>query len=70
MLEQSSIGRTYTRDAYAPLGRVAHAELEKLTASSIRVPFHFLSNFEESVLDSSESVEITFLLTMLSEGAR
>jgi len=27
MLEQSSTGRTYTRDAYAPLRRDAHAEV-------------------------------------------
>jgi len=49
MLEQSSTVRTYTRDAYAPVRRDAHAEVEKLTAGSIRAPFHF-SNFEESVL--------------------
>jgi hypothetical protein len=30
MLEQSSTGRTYTRDAYAPLRRDAHAEVVKL----------------------------------------
>jgi hypothetical protein len=30
MLDQSSIGRTYTRDAYAPLRRDAHAEVEKI----------------------------------------
>ena len=39
MLEQSSTGRTYTRDAYAPVRRDAHAEVEKLTASSMPAPF-------------------------------
>ena len=29
MHEQSSTGRTYTRDAYAPARRDAHAEVEK-----------------------------------------
>ena len=48
MLEQSSTGRTYTRDAYAPVRRDAPPELEKLTAGSLPVPFHF-SDFEESV---------------------
>jgi len=52
MLEQSSTGRTYTRDAYAPVPRDAHAELEKLTAGSILARFHF-SSFEESVLERS-----------------
>ena len=52
MLEQSSTGRTYTRDAYAPVRRDAHAEAEKLTAGSIPARFHFY-NFEESVLDRS-----------------
>jgi len=58
-----------TRDAYAPVRRDAHAAVEKLTAGSIPAPFHF-SNFEESVLDRSEVVEIAFLLTMLPEVAR
>jgi hypothetical protein len=30
MLEQSSTSRTYTRDAYAPVRRDAHAEVEKI----------------------------------------
>jgi hypothetical protein len=30
MLERSSTGRTYTRDAYAPERRDAHAEVEKI----------------------------------------
>ena len=30
MLEQSLAGRTYTRDAYAPVRRDAHAEVEKI----------------------------------------
>ena len=46
MLEHSSTGRIYTRDAYA-VRRDAHAEVEKLTAGSLPVPFHF-SNFKES----------------------
>ena len=50
MLEQSSTARTYMRDAYAPVRREAHAEVEKLTAGSIPASFHF-SNFEESVLE-------------------
>ena len=54
MLEQSSTGRTYTRDAYAPVRRDAHAEVEEITAGSIPAPFHFF-NFEESVLDRSET---------------
>jgi hypothetical protein len=53
MLEQSSTGRTCTRDAYA-VRRDAHAEVEKLTADSILTPFHF-SNSEESVLDRSDT---------------
>jgi len=52
MLEQSSTARTYTRDAYAPVRRNVHAEVEKLRADSMPAPFHF-SNFEESVLDRS-----------------
>jgi len=52
MLDQSSTGQTYTRDAYAPVRRDAHAEVEKLTAGSIPTPFHFSSS-EESVLDVS-----------------
>ena len=39
MHEQSSTGRTYTRDAYAPVCRDAHAEVEKLTACSVPGPF-------------------------------
>jgi hypothetical protein len=31
MLEQSSTGRTYTQDAYAPLRRGARAEVEKIS---------------------------------------
>ena len=50
MLEQSLTGRTYTRDAYAPVHQDAHAKVEKLTAGSIPAPSH-LSNFEEFVLD-------------------
>jgi len=53
MLEQSSTGRTYTRDAYAPVRRDAQAEVEKLTAGSIPARFHF-SNFEKSVLDRND----------------
>jgi hypothetical protein len=30
MLEQSPTGRTYTRDAYAPVRRDAHAKVEKV----------------------------------------
>jgi hypothetical protein len=41
MLEQSSTGRPYTRDAYA-VRRDAHAKVEKLTGGSIPAPFHFL----------------------------
>jgi len=52
MLEQSSTGRTYTRDAYAPVCRDAHAEVEKLTTGFILAHFHF-SIFEECVLDRS-----------------
>jgi len=52
MLEQSWTGRTYTRDAYAPLRRDAHAGVEKLAAGSTPAPLHF-SNFGESVLDRS-----------------
>jgi hypothetical protein len=51
MLEQSSAGRTYTRDAYAPERRDAHAKAEKLMAGSIPAPSIFY--FEESVLDRS-----------------
>jgi len=50
MLEQSSTGRTYTRDAYAPVRRDAHAAVVELAAGSLPAPFHF-SNFEKSVLD-------------------
>jgi len=53
MLEQSSTGRTYTRDAYAPVRRDAHAQVEELTGVSLPAPFHF-SNFAKSVLDRSE----------------
>jgi hypothetical protein len=31
MLEQSFTRRTYTRDAYAPIRRDAHAEVEKIS---------------------------------------
>ena len=54
MLEQSSTGRTYTRDAYAPVRRDAHAQVEELTRASLPALFHF-SNFEKSVLDRSGS---------------
>ena len=47
MLEQSSTGRTYTRDANAPVRRNVHAEVVKLTGGSSAFPF---SNLEESVL--------------------
>jgi len=36
----SSTGRTYTRDAYAPARRDAHAEVVKLTVGSKPAPFH------------------------------
>jgi hypothetical protein len=55
MFELSSTGRTYTRDAYAPVRRDAYAEVEKLTGGSIPTPFHF-SNFEESFLDRSVAI--------------
>jgi len=54
MFEQSSTGRTYTRDAYAPVRPDAHAQVEELTGASLPAPFHF-SNFEKSVLDRSFS---------------
>jgi hypothetical protein len=50
MLAQSSTGRIYTRDAYAPVRRDAHAEVEKINGLSI------FSNFEEFVVDRSVGI--------------
>ena len=55
MLEQSLTGRTYTRDAYAPVRRDAHAKAEKIKEGSIPAPSHF-SKLEESVLDRSAAL--------------
>ena len=41
-MHQSSTGRTYTGDAYAPVCRDAHAEVQKLTACSIPGAFRRL----------------------------
>jgi hypothetical protein len=53
MLGQSSTGRTYTRDAYVPVRRDAHAEVEKINGWLHISAFPF-SNFKESVLDRSD----------------
>ena len=58
-LEQSSTGRTYTRDAYAPVRRDAHAEVAKISAGSIPASFHFLI---------SKSLSWTAVVNKTSQG--
>jgi hypothetical protein len=42
MVEQSSTGRTYTRDAYAPVRRDARAEVKKINGGLHTSAFPFL----------------------------
>jgi len=50
MLEQSSTGRTYTRDAYAPVRRDAHAEVVKYPHANAFPFFQFSKNLENAQL--------------------
>jgi hypothetical protein len=48
MLDQSSTGRTYTRNAYAPVRRDAHAEVEKINGRLHTSAFPLIPSLKRS----------------------